>query len=330
MVPYSHFFVVVVFAVVGGVAIVLLQYATLRVLLSRVLAVCLALLGAGGALALSRMPQREVDRQYPAASSGVARELQLAFAPRPSNPLMVGVWPNNVFITFPIDLSGVPEGAAVEVDNMQFSMDTADGQHWTGPWRQLNAMPFLPGVHAPSLPLILSREDYERFKSVPVTLHVTLAVTELHAGSQTTATIANPTFSVDGFGVCSTQWGEQSQNFLLCRSEFGELPLTYVTAAFSSNSCSGLQPQPAEVRTFAEWTGKAYADPIDASSDPVRLTFAESGAYDNRGHLHGTHDLALCPGTPAQFTHYDVVRRSRAYLTVPNFQLPLQKQWPRN
>lgn len=325
MVPYSHFFVVVMFAFVGGAAVVLLQYATRRVWLSRMLAVGLAVLGAGGALALSRMPQREVDRQYPAASSGVAGELQLAFAPKPSNPLMVGVWPNNVFITFPIDLSGVPEGAAVEVDNMQFSMDTADGQHWTSPWRQLNTTPFLPGTHAPSLPFILSRKDYERLKSVPVTLHVALAVTELRAGSATTATIANPNFPVSGFGVCSTQWEEQSQNFLLCRSEFGELPLTYVTAAFSNNSCSGLQPQPqpADMRTFAEWMGKAYADPIDASSDPVRLTFADSGAYDNRGHLHGTRGLALCPGTPAQFTHYDVVRRTRAYLTVPNFQLPL-------
>jgi hypothetical protein len=326
LVPYSHFFMVVVFAVVSGAAVVLLQYATRRVWLSRVLGVSLAVLGLGGALALSRMPQREVDRQYPVASSGVAAELQLAFAPTPSNPLTVGVWPNNVFIPFPIDLSGVPEGAAVEVDNMQFSMDTADGQHWTSPWRQLNATPFLPGAHAPSLPFILSRSDYERFKSVPVTLHVTLAVTELHEGSETTATIANPAFPVSGFGVCSTQWGERSTSFLLCRSEFGELPLTYVKTAFSDNSCSGPKPQQKDVRTFAEWMGKAYADPVDASSDLIRLTFAQSAAYDNRGYPHGTHDLALCPGTPAQFTHYDVVRRSRAYLTVSNFQLPQAKQ----
>ena len=325
MVPYSHFFVLVVFAVVGGASVVLLQYATRRVWLSFTLAVCLAALGAGGALALSsRMPQREVDRQYPVASSGVANPLQLAFAPKPSNPLFVGVWPSNVFIAFPIDLSGVPEGAAMEVDNMQFSMDAADGEHWTGPWRQLNTTPFLPGTHSPSLPFILSRKDYEHFKSMPVTLHVVLAVTELRAGRETTATIANPTFPVNGFGVCSTQWGEQSQNFLHCRSEFGELPLTYVTAAFSNKPCSGPQPQPEDVRTFAEWTGKAYPDPIDAGSDPVRVTFAESGAYDNRGHEHGTRGLALCPGTPAQFTHYDVVRRSRAYLTVPNFQLPAE------
>jgi hypothetical protein len=256
--------------------------------------------------------------------------LQLALAPKPGNPLMVAVWPNDAFITFPIDLSGVPEGAAVEVDDMQFSMDTADGQHWTGPWRQLNTTPFLPGTHAPSLPFILSRKDYERFKAVPVTLHVALAVTELHAGSQTTATIANPTFAVSGFGVCSTLWGEQQENFLLCRSEFGELPLTYVTAAFSNESCSGPQPQPEDVRTFAEWTGKAYADPIDAASDLVRLTSFDSGAYDRNGHMHGTRGVALCPGTPAHFTRYDVVRRSRAYLTVPNFQLPQPKQWPQD
>jgi hypothetical protein len=80
------------------------------------------------------------------------------------------------------------------------------------------------------------------------------------------------------------------------------------------------------VRTFGGWTGKTYPDPIDASSDSVRLTYADSAAYDNKGHAHGTHGLALCPGTSAHFTHYDVVRRSRAYLTVPNFQLPLEKQ----
>ena len=327
MVPYSHTFLLVLLAIMGGAAVILLQYATRRVWLSCALAAGFAVLAAGGALMLSsRMPQREVDRQYPAASSGVANPLQLAFAPKPSNQLFVGVWPNNVFIAFPIDLSGVPEGAAMEVDNMQFSMDAADGEHWIGPWRKLNTRPFLPGIHAPSLPFILSRKDYEHFKSMPVTLHVALVVTELHVGSQTTAVIANPAFPVSGFGVCSTQWGEQPQNFLLCRSEFGELPLTYVTAAFSNKSCSGPQPQPEDVRTFGGWMGKAYPDPIDASSDPVRLTFAESAAYDNRGHGHGTRGVALCPGTPAHFTHYDVARRSRAYLTVPNFQLPLEKQ----
>jgi hypothetical protein len=330
MVPNSHYFVIVVVAVVGGAAVVLLQYATRRVWLSRMLAVGLAVLGAGGTLALSRMAQRDADRQYSAASSGIAEELQLAYAPRPSNPLRVGVGPNDVFIALPIDLTVVPEGAAVEVDNMQFSMDTADGQHWTGTWRQLNATPFLPGTHYPSLPFILSRNDYERFRSVPVTLHIALAVTELHAGGETTTTIVNPAFPVSGFGVCSTQRGELPTNFLLCRSEFGELPLAYVTAEFSDDSCSDPPPQPEDARIFAEWMGKAYTDPVDASSDPVRLTLAESAAYDNRGHLHGTRGLALCPGTPAHFTHYDVVRRSRAYLTVPNFQLPLQEQWQRN
>jgi hypothetical protein len=194
----------------------------------------------------------------------------------------------------------------------------------------LNTAPFLPGTHEPSLPFILSRKDYERFKSVPVTLHVALAVTELHAGSETTATIANPTFAVSGFGVCSTLWGDQSQNFMLCRSEFGELPLTYVTAAFSNKSCAGPQPEPDHILTFAEWTGKAYADPINAGSDPVRLASFDSGAYDRSGHMHGTSSVALCPGTPAHFAHYNVVRRSRAYLTVPNFQLPQPQDWPRD
>jgi hypothetical protein len=326
MVPYSHFLVPVVVAVVGGAAVVVVQYAARRVWLSRALALGVAVLVAGVSLAISKMPQREVERHYPAVSSGVASDLQLAFAPKPSNPMWVAAGPYEVFIPFPIDLSGVPEGAAVEVDNMQFSMEAADGEHWTGPWRRLNTTPFLPGTHEPSLPFILGRKDYERFKSMPVTLHVALAVTELRAGSQTTATIADPTFAVSGFGVCSAQWGEQTQNFLRCRSEFGELPLTYVTAAFSNKRCSGPLPQPEDPRTFGEWTGTAYADPIDGGWEPVRLTTFVSCAYDPSGRCRGTRDDALCPGTPVHFTRYDVVRRSRAYLTVPNFQLPQPMQ----
>jgi len=331
MTPYSHFFIPVVVVLVGGAAVVLLQYATRKVWAARGLAIGFALLAGSLALALSRMPQRNVERQFPAPSSGNASELKLVYAPAPSNPLRVGVGQNDVFIALPIELSGVPEGAAAEVDDMQFSIDAADGSHWTGSWRRLNATPFLPGTHEPSLPFILSRGDYERFKSAPLTLHVALAVTELHASGETTATIADPTFQVSGFGVCSTQWLGQPRNFLLCRSEFGELPLTYVTAAFSDKSCSGPLPQPDHVLTFAEWTGKAYANPIDAGSDPVRLTSFDSGAYDRNGHLWGTSHVALCPGTPVHFTHYDVVRRNRAYLTIPNFQLPQpQKQAPQD
>ena len=327
MAPYSHTFLLVVLAVVGGVAIILLQYAMRRVWLARALATGVAVLVAGGALLLSEMPQSEIEDQYPAASSGVASELQLALAPSPSNPLLAAVGPYDVFIALPLDLSGVPEGAAVGVDNMQFSMDAADGSHWTGPWRQLHtATLFLPGTHAPSLPFRLSRKDYERFKTVPVTLHVALAVTELHAGTQTTATITNSTFAVPGFGVCSSELRGGPQNFLLCRSEFGELPLTYITAAFSDAPCSGPQPQPSDVRSFAEWAGAEYSDPIDAASSPVRMTFIESGAYDRVGKLHGTSGRALCPGTTYHFTGYDVVRRSRAYLTIPNFQLPQPEQ----
>jgi hypothetical protein len=323
LVPYSHTFLLVVLAAVGGVATILLQYATRKVWLARALAIGVAVLVAGGAVVLSDMPQREIEHQYPAASSGAASELQLALAPSHSNQLLAVVRPYEVFIALPLDLSGVPEGSAVGLDNMQFSMDAADGSHWTGPWRQLHTTPFLPGTHAPSLPFRLSRKDYERFKTLPVTLHVALAVTELRAGAQTTATISNPTFAVPGFGVCSSDWRSGQDNFLLCRSEFGDLPLTYITAAFSDAPCSGPQPQPSDVRSFGEWAGTEYTDPIDVASSPVHMTYIASAAFDSRGLGHGTSGLALCPDMSAHFTHYDVVRRSRAYLTIPNFQLPL-------
>jgi len=322
LVPYTHTFLLVPLAIVGGASVVLLQYATRRVRMSRGLAVGFAVLVAGGALVLFIwMPQREVDRQYPAASSGVASELQLVFAPKPSNSLFVGVGPTEVRIQFPIDLSGVAEGAAAQVDNMQFSIDAADGSHWRSPWRRLNTTPFLQGTHSPGLSFRMSRKDYERFKTVPVTLHLTLAVTELRVASQTTATVASPAFAAEGFGVCSDDWQGEPGGFLICRSQFGGLPLTFVTAAVSNKPCSGPQPQPSDANSYEQWVGTVYPDPIDSASDPVQATYIN---------LDVGSDDTLCPGTVAHFTHYDVVRRSRAYLTIPNFQLPLPQRWPQD
>jgi hypothetical protein len=241
-----------------------------------------------------------------------------------------------LYVQLPLEFSGVAEGSAVELNDVKFTMDangqqwTAPWWHWTSPWWTTRELHFLPGTYDPGVQIMMSREQYERFKSFPIVLHVTFAVTELYAASETSAIVSNTDFSVNGYGVCASPSQWYLHQALFCRAEIGQSRLTHITTTWSNYPCSGPQPQPQDALTGSAWAGEAYSDPLDHVWNPVVLNIVQPDAHRSNGHMVGTHDLTFCPGTPVHFIQYAVTRRTRVSLTIPDFQLPELPQGWRN
>ena len=323
-VPYSHLMTVVLVLAVGLAIAVLLQYATRRLWLARavMMVAALAMIGTGKLLVAGR--ENQIDHDYPAAGSATA-PVQLAFFSDQANfegSVHIGSSErqDKVYIGVPITFTGVAEGSLVEVDDVKAALDDPmRGMHWTAPWWASNNIRILPGQHLAWVQIMLDRDQYERFKSAPVTLHLALAVTELHAAGETTATIPTAEdFPVAGFGVCS---GRSLYRFpqLICRSPLGQPPLTHITTVWSRTQEPNAYVPPGPITTAA-WAGTPYNNELGALF-PVSPVLVNLYPRSIDGEVPSMHGLALAPGTPVHFVQYAVTGRTQVSLTIP-IQLP--------
>jgi hypothetical protein len=316
-VPYPHRMAGPLVVLVLGAIAIAMQYAARRVWLSRGLLVVALALAAAIPFTLYASRETVIDRDYAAGGSPV----QLAPGVDTRYPLKLE-WPERpgmVYIHLPVQFSGVADGHAVQVDNVKFSVDAPDGSHWTAPWWTAQQWTYLPGTHLSGVQLMMPRDLYERYKSVPLTLHLVLAVTDLQAGEPVSATISRPDFVVSHLGVCSVVQFE----LLNCRSALGEPQLTQITTTWSSEPCSDWQPDGKPAAYSTAWAGTAYRDPLGSGPIAVQMDFANLPPIGADGSYLEHHEgMALCPGTPVNFTQYNVVGRSRAELTIPDFHLP--------
>jgi len=327
----SHSVYIVAVLVVGGAFIVAWQYLTGRLWLTRTFALCVAVLAVGVSFTVARMRESQIDREFPAPGAAAAAPIQVAFQPEKSNPLLAfpSERPGMMYVQLPLEFSGVAEGSVVEVEDIKFTIDSPDGQHWTSPWWTTQAMPqwtgmlnFLPGTYHPGVQIMMTRQQYERFQWFPFTLHLAFAVTELHPASETTAAFSTSDFLVNGYGVCASPAQWYLHHNLICRSEVGQSRLAHITTTWSKYPCSESQPEPQDLLSGSSWTGTAYPDRLSYIWNPVLANLVQPDVRRSDGRMGGTRELTLCPGTPMHFTQYAVADRTQVSLTIADFLLP--------
>jgi hypothetical protein len=335
-VPDQHSMWIIAVLIAGAAAAVLLQFATRRVWLARGVAVATVVLATGVGMLLTATRESQIDRAYPVAGSSTAA-VQLAFDPAAASAYAGKVTfgtrldgvrstpserSSKVYIEVPILFSGIAEASAVQVDDVKVTVDDPhSGGHWTAPWWTSRNLRLLPGQRHAQVQIMVDSEQYERFKSGPITLHLALAVTELHAGSETTATISTVDFPVSGFGVCSTRWMYSFPSQLMCRAALDGPPLTRVSTEWSRTQEPNAYVPPGPI-TAASWAETPYTQSLVFRIFPVVPINLNLYPRSIHGPLSGTHGLALPPGTPVHFVPYTVTGRMQVALTIPNFQLP--------
>jgi hypothetical protein len=320
-IPYSdHLSMPLVLLVCG--AVVVLQYAARRVLVSRLLLLALPVLLVLSGMAVS--DSTTIARDYPRESAGQEPPIQLTLllnGPHPATAYLIRA--KQVQVSIPLQASGVAEGYAIIGGPMKLTVDAANGSRWTSPWQARNNQQYLPGTSESWITFPMSREFFDQVRSTPVTLHFTVTLTRVRAGNVKSIPLPTHDFSIPDFGNCSPQPDLfHSQSFgIACRFALHQPRLTYITARWADSPCSASQ---ADLNTGVQgdaWIGSLETSPADFGIAPV---LSPSIALSNGTKIEGTKPERryLCPGAPVTFTQYNLVDRTQYDFTIPDFRLP--------
>jgi hypothetical protein len=298
---------------------IVLQYATRRTLLVRLLLI--AVLGVTGIVEYAFPHSVDVSEFYASPSSVSAMTGHISSPGRNHGAYGGGIDPQKrQGLQIPIEATGVPDGYAMDLEDVQFSIDAPGGFHWDSTWQKIPQVRFSSGTGNSSIYIWIDRDVFDRLKSAPIDLHLKIAVILLQAGAATSMRLPAQEFTVPNFAICSES-GRDSQTYLRCRSPIREPSLTLINVRWSETPCSGYRPVP-DIASTDEWRGNVDRTPAEASLPSVSVFDLNFGGQTVTRSGSGPMELALCPGTPITFTSYHVAQRTHVDLTIDGLHLP--------
>jgi hypothetical protein len=301
--------------------VVVLQYAARRVWVSRLLLIALPVVIILSGLAIPE--SIAISHAYPRPSAGQEAPVQLTFlrdTPHPATTYLIRA--NQVQVSIPLQVSGVAEGYALIPDTMQVTVDAANASHWTSPWQAVYNLHYLPGAGESGVNFLMSRAFFDQVRSMPVTLHFTLALTQVQAGNVKSIPLSTQDFSVPDFGICSPDPGLERQFFGIgCKFALRQPRLTHISVRWQDSPCTAPQP---DSNTGAE--GDAWMGTLDNSPADFGITsvWGTPIGLSNPTNLEGNkaEPSYLCPGMPVTFTQYNFVKRLQYNFAIPDFRFP--------
>lgn len=305
----------------GWVGVILLQYAKRRTGLARLAIV--GILVVVGLLSIGVFDQKLMTRAYANAGAGYAA-LQFQF-PRDSESSLTAFVPRTtgeVGIRLPIDIGGLPQNALLLPDDVRVAIDTQNGSHWVSLWQPLYSDKILPGSRRLQVSFSLPREVYERYKSMPLSLHIILAVTEARAKRMVRVSLGMRDFSVPGFGICTPNPGERPNEIgsIACRAAMREPELTNIRTIWSYDSCTGSASDLDPEDVGWAWAG---SEDRNLSGFGIAPIWAAQVLFDrNAPHRRVTGTPHFCVGAPMTFVPYDVVGHAQVSFEVQDLKLP--------
>jgi hypothetical protein len=302
--------------------VVVLQYASRRVWVSRLVLAALPILLVLTGMTVSE--STEMGRDYPRASAGQEAPVQLALlrdAPHPATAYLNRS--KQVQVSMPLQVTGVAEGYALVSGAVKVSVDAANGFHWNSAWQALNNQQYLPGTSESWITFQMSRAFFDQVRFTPVTLHFTVALTRVQAGNVRSIPLPMQDFSVPDFGICSPQADVFHSRFfgIACRFALHQPNFTYISARWRDSPCSASQPGLDTGVQGDAWIGSLESSLADFAIAPV---WSPSIVLSNATKMEGNKPESryLCPGTPVTFTQYKPVGRTQYDFTIPDFRFP--------
>jgi hypothetical protein len=313
-------------------AAIVLQYALRRVWLARGVLISLPFLLWAAALFAAHYDQAQFNRIYPAVKAGAPIQITVLPNLRSTESTSFQGSPSEVTIplSFSMDETGVAEGYAVLTDAVRADVTAPDGSKWSSDWQAAGGYKFLPGEVPFSPGFAMPIAVYNKFKSMPLTVQLTLAITQAQAVRVNTVALATRTFSAPEFGNCApeTGWGPEFGGRVLelshitgisCVAALSEPQLTFVSTHWTNGPCpaSAGAPDPGVLGTA--WVGSIDREPAQFGISPVVDAAVN---LSNRYPSNQTGLRYLCPGTPIVFTQYKPAHRMQITTNIEGYHLP--------
>jgi hypothetical protein len=264
---------------------------------------------------------------YPIMSAGQAFPIEMSIAPGAKGRVSaISEEHQKVSLGIPIQILGMQRGDAVSVDDISVTLESPNGSKITAPWNAVYNERFVPGAENSVLSATVDSRSFDQLRSGPVTLYVSLAVTELKADAAVSIPLSTSgDFSLPRIGICNFAGPEGfSSATLHCRLAWGQPHLTQVSAPASNTPCTQGQPAVKTDARFSSWVGELDPDPADFGLTPVWTTnigFEGTGGSMLLEASERRHQLYICGGSPLLLTSYHTVRRFRYEFTVHNVSL---------
>jgi len=298
-------------------AVIILQYATRRTFRSRLLLegglLCMVAFGVASPDAML------VNRAYPRLAASDHPPVQLSFDPvRQAYVSRTARTPKDITLIIPLLVSGVAQGTAVKTDNIIATIEAPNGVHWTSRWQATYVENYLPSTQRSTAYFTVSKDIYEQVKSLPLTVRLTFALTQLQSGATTTVPLTTGDFSVPGFGICSLS--SFSVSNLHCRFPMHRPRLSLVRSVLSKDLCPTNSSNEPEGISGQSWAGEVSDKPADFGITSVW----DSGIFLTKAenpNPNSFQNYRLCPGSPLSVTPYNVVRRTQTDLTITGLQV---------
>jgi hypothetical protein len=291
------------------IAAIGLQYATRRTWLARLVLLAVPV------CVFAIVPFRTIERVYARQSSAGDAVPDLRYSPTPGR-VMAPVAPTDQQIRFdvPVESVGLPGKTILAIDDVKVVMEAPDGTRWVSPWE--GTFPIPVGKRG-MVNLVLPRSIYASFLGKPLSLHLTLAVSEAREESSTAIPLPSVDFAVPGDGICSASSStservREVEEHITARCKF-PLRLPY-------RKMSALMPNPGCDSAGEEWSGSLANEPAELAIDPV---WFDSGL--NTGHtssFDGDRPASVCTATGVAITQYRLERHIQVSMTIPDYQLP--------
>jgi hypothetical protein len=306
-------------------AAIVLQYATRKVWISRGVLIALPVLLLAATSFASKYDQAQVDRNYPITQT--AAPIQLKFSP-PQRSFETNSFPPSAHAKVPIKIhleeSGVAEGYAILPEAVRVQIQAPDGSHWESEWQSGFGFKFLPGEVHFSPGFWMPMEVYNKFLSMPLSVHLSLAITQAQAGKVSTVPMSLVRFPIPEFAVCGPiSWNPEMEQpvGIRCDAALRDPQLTFISTRWSDGPCSATPPSPDSGILGTAWAGSLDREPAQLSISPV-VDLPVNLSNSQIQNTPGGGPRFLCPGTPITFTQYSRVARMQTSVDIQDFHLP--------
>ncbi|HEV2462325.1 MAG TPA: hypothetical protein VGT04_00840 [Acidobacteriaceae bacterium] len=268
-----------------------------------------------------------MNRRYPELSSGSTAPVTFAYGAQGKNQPVATITDDKraVDIEIPMLASGVQDGYVAITEAQKVILTNATGAKWESPWQGSATGRVLPGVQTTWIRLHMRRSVYEQFKSMPVTLRVSFAVTMARKARESVISLPGAEFAVPEIGICQPRrWNLRPDEMMGidCRSAMNQPQLTYVSALWTQGGCNAGAAEDQNHATTQVWVGELNPGPAEFGitsvwNAQVNLEFPRTNYPQSEQER-----WSLCEGTPMRFTQYQPTARLRDDVIISGFHLP--------
>jgi hypothetical protein len=325
--PYRDLISFALFLILCTAAIAV-QYATRKVWLARTLLIAIPVqffvIGV-------TIPDRGwINRTYPPPAGAAGTHVQLEYRPDPHIAFGAYSVPggNRVGIAVPIQASGMAEGDLLILENVKAAIQAPDGSSWTSDWQPVYRFNHLPVDKNVTADFRIPRAVYDRYKAMPLSVHLTYASTMASAVKVTAMSLPTHEVSVPDIGICSTTLLPMASTRMHveidCRSAVREHPLTHGAVNWSNPLCGPPPTDPSQSTVDIGWRGAIDSAPAQFGISPVITeAFLFENSYQD---LRPVKEPAMCPGSTVTFAQYKLVGRTQTSLNLQDFRLPAMRR----